>query len=414
MSEQDHKPGAVERVAARHVASMGKTGGEVRFIKDRGGDDKDWGWTPPGASERNIDPDYTFDAKNLKPLAQTLRAALMALGHIQTARTIFTKIRSQTISPDGNIGGKGYVLTVKDVRKLLSNCDEALSSVTDSIYDEMQAVHWHPQVQDSGGNPRERDDVKQIMDDVAEIRQSPENWAEGEEKEMDSDGGSKQARRKLAYGGYDDDRPSRHDIGSDPEDCPAEDLKAAAATFRHDALPLMKALYQGFRQRGWSVEAEEFTGYFQDRGYALDELQNVSFTVSGMASQKILIGNKEVVLDRGVSLVLNGLFEVGTVEVEVEKWDSPSGHGNDPDVRDWTVQAECPNGEPESLTMIWGATRLTYQATLAGMQKLLGDFDKHWLAASKVRSRLRRRRHADMNFEAAVTRVAARWIGRAQ
>lgn len=183
MSDGKHMTGAVDRVAARHVAALSKTAGEVRFIKDRGGDDKDWGWTPPGASERNIDPDYTFDAKNLKPLAQTLRAALMALGHIQTARTTFTKIRSQTISPDGNIGGKGYVLTVKDVRKLLSNCDEALSSVTDSIYDEMQAVHWHPDVQDSGGNPRERDDVKQIMDDVNEIRENPETWAEGEEAE---------------------------------------------------------------------------------------------------------------------------------------------------------------------------------------------------------------------------------------
>jgi len=396
---------------------MGKTAGEVRFIKDRGGDDKDWGWTPPGASERNIDPDYVFDAKNLKPLAQTLRAALMALGHIQTARTTFTKIRSQTISPDGNIGGKGYVLTIKDVRKLLSNCDEALSSVTDAIFDEMQAVHWHPAVSDSGGNPRERADVKQIMDDVDEIRGDPENWAEGEEQSMDSDGGSKQARRKLAwrereFNDY-DSAPSRYDL-ADPEDCPDADLKAAAATFRHAALPLMKALLQGFRQRGWAVGDDEFTGYLQDHSYSLDELQNVSFMVSGRAGQKMLIGNKEIVLDRDVYLVLNGVFEVGTTEVDVEKWDSPSGNGNDPDTREWTVQAECPDGEPESLTMIWGTTRLTYQATLAGMQKLLADFDKHWPAAAKVRSRLRRRRHADWNFEAAVTRVAARWIGRAQ
>lgn len=401
MSEKKHMQDAVDRVATRHVASMGKTAGEVRFIKDRGGDDKDWGWTPPGASERNIDPDYEFNAKNLKPLAQTLRAALMALGHIQTARTIFTKIRSQTISPDGNIGGKGYVLTVKDVRKLLSNCDEALSSVTDSIYDEMQAVHWHPKVTDSGGNPRERDDVKQIMDDVDEIRVNPENWAEGEEKAMESDGGSKQARRKLAYG----------DMEVPP--CPDRDLDEAAATFRHAALPLMKALLQGFKQRGWSVDADEFTGVLQDRAYSLDELQNVSFSVWGRASQKILQGNKEVILDRDVNLVLNGRFDVGTEEVTVEGWDSPSGLTSDPRLQDWSAQAECPTGEPESLSVTWGATTLRYQATLAGIQKVLGDFDKHWQAAAKVRSRLRRRRHADWAFEAAVTRVAARWIGRA-
>lgn len=203
MSHEETMKEAVERVTARHLAASRrtKTAGEVRFIKDRGGDDKDWGWVPPGASERAIDPDYKFDAKNLKPLAQTLRSALMALGHIQTARTTFTKIRSATISPDGNLGGKGYVLPIKDVRKLLSNCDEALSSLTDSIYDEMQATHWHPDVDDTGGNPRERDDVKQIMDDVDEIRTDPEDWAEEEEASLDGEGG-KQARSKTASDPY--------------------------------------------------------------------------------------------------------------------------------------------------------------------------------------------------------------------
>jgi len=183
---------AVDRVAARFVrASMrptrAKTAGEVRFIKDRGGDHNEWGWNPPNANERDIDPDYKFDAKNLKPVAATLRSALMALGHIQTARTTFTKIRSQRISPDGNIGGKGYVMPIKDIRKQLANCDEALSAVTDSLYDEMQAVHWHPDVDDSGGNPRERGEVKQIMDDVEEIREDPEEWAEGEEADGDGE-----------------------------------------------------------------------------------------------------------------------------------------------------------------------------------------------------------------------------------
>lgn len=200
MAKEQHMTGAsIDRVAARHSAARrGKTAGEVRFIKDRGGDDKDWGWNPPGASERNIDPDYKFNAKNLKPLAQTLRSALMALGHIQTARTTFTKIRSQTISPDGSLGGKGYVLPIKDIRKLLSNCDEALSALTDSIYDEMQAVHWHPDVDDTGGDPRARPEVQEIMDDVEGIRGNPEDWAEGEEEGMDDEGGGKQARSKTA------------------------------------------------------------------------------------------------------------------------------------------------------------------------------------------------------------------------
>jgi len=186
---------AVERVTARFVRAAlrptrSKTAGEVRFIKDRGGDHHEWGWNPPGSSERNIDPDYKFDGKNLEPLARTLRSVLMALGHIQTARTTFTKIKSQRISPDGNLGGKGYVMPVKDIRKQLSNCDEALSSIADTLDDEIKAIHWHPDVNDSGGDPRARSEVQQIMDDVDEIKEDPEDWAEGEEAEMDEGGPS--------------------------------------------------------------------------------------------------------------------------------------------------------------------------------------------------------------------------------
>ena len=193
MSEKQRAREAVSRVASRYMhsciqktAGRSKTAGEVRFIKDRGGDHGEWGWNPPGSSERQIDPDYAFEPRHLKPLAKTLRSALMALGHIQTARATFTRIRSQRISPDGNLGGRGYVMPIKDIRKQLANCDEALSAVTDTIYDEMQAVHWHPEVNDSGGNPRERQEVQQIMDDVDEIREDPEEWAENEEADMES------------------------------------------------------------------------------------------------------------------------------------------------------------------------------------------------------------------------------------
>lgn len=177
----------VARAATQRGFRM-RVAGEVRFIKDRGGDHNEWGWNPPGASERQIDPDYVFDPKNLDPLARVLRSTLMALGHIQTARTTFTKIKSQRVSPDGNLGGKGYVMPIKDIRKQFANCDEALSAISDCLYDEMQAIHWHPDVDDTGGNPRDRESVREIMDDVEEIRGDPEEWAEGEEAEMDTEG----------------------------------------------------------------------------------------------------------------------------------------------------------------------------------------------------------------------------------
>ena len=171
-----------ERLANKVASKFlrGKTAGEVRFIKDRGGDHSEWAWNPPGASDRVIDPEYEWVPSNLKPLAKVLRASLMAMGHVQSASTTFSKIKSQTVSPDGSLGGKGYVMTIKDIRKQLSNCVEALSSVTDTIYDELHAPHWKGPVE---RDPRARDGVNEIMNEVDQIREDPEEWAEEEEEE---------------------------------------------------------------------------------------------------------------------------------------------------------------------------------------------------------------------------------------
>ena len=188
---------SARRVAAKYTTRRVKTAGEVRFIKDRGGDKNEWGWGSPGPSEREILADFEFQPGKLKPLASTLRSALSALGFAQSAYTAFTKIKSATISPDGNLGGKGYIQKISDMRRQMMNVSEALSAFTDTLYDEIHAPHWNPAIEEQ--SPREREEVVNIMDDVDNIRENPEEWAEEEEAEMDGGAAGKQAfRRKTA------------------------------------------------------------------------------------------------------------------------------------------------------------------------------------------------------------------------
>lgn len=202
LSDQDFNA-AVERVASRYLASQGrtavrgKTAGEVRFIKDRGADKNEWGWGSPGPSERQITSDYEFNPTRLKPLAQCLRGTLAALGHAMSAYTTFTKIKSAQISPDGNLGGRGYIAKIADMRRQYMNVTEALSALSDTIYDEMNAPHWNPAV--AAQSPREREEVLEIMEDVEDIKGNPEGWAEDEEAEMDANGsGEKQKKTASA------------------------------------------------------------------------------------------------------------------------------------------------------------------------------------------------------------------------
>lgn len=171
----------------RRTAAMARTAGEVRFIKDRGSDKSEWGWGVPGPSQREMDPEFKFDPKHLKPLARSLRSALAALGHAMSAYTVFGKIKSALISPDGALGGRGYIQKIPDMRRQLMNVVEALSAFTDTVYDELHASHWDPSQNEPG--QRERGEVIEIMQDVEDIKTDPEGWAEGEEAEMDENGG---------------------------------------------------------------------------------------------------------------------------------------------------------------------------------------------------------------------------------
>lgn len=192
------------RVAAAYLAGgpRRKTAGEVRFIKDRGGDRNEWAWNTAPPSQREIGEDFQFDPRYLKPLAQTLRATLMALGHVSSAHTTFVKIKSSDVSPDGNLGGRGYIQKIPDMRRQFMNAVEALSSLADTLYDEIHAPHWDPNLQP--GN-REREEVQEILDVADTVRADPEGWAEEEEVEETAeaagDGGSagvtKMARGRL-------------------------------------------------------------------------------------------------------------------------------------------------------------------------------------------------------------------------
>lgn len=174
------KKSAASRVADRFLGvdtpGRVKTAGEVIFRKDRGGDKNEWAWGGIPPNKREMGETFKFNPKYIKPLAQTLRATLMALGHVSSAQSAFVKIKSADISPDGALGGKGYIQKITDMRRQYMNVAEALSALSDTLYDEMKAPHWNPSNKDV--DQREREEVQEIMQDAEEIREDPEEWAE--------------------------------------------------------------------------------------------------------------------------------------------------------------------------------------------------------------------------------------------
>lgn len=136
--------------------------------------------------KRAIPKDYDYDPKALKPLARMLWALSVSLGHAMTAHRQFTKLKSATISPDGLIGGRGYVMAVKDIRKALHDACEAISSVSDTIHDEIHAPHWRPKLADLEKNDRES--LERLVGDADKKLEEPEDDAEEEIDEAENEG----------------------------------------------------------------------------------------------------------------------------------------------------------------------------------------------------------------------------------
>ena len=165
-----------------------KTAGEVRFIKDHGDDSNAWAWGQHPPSQRNMDPNHTFNQKCNKNIAKVLRSTLSSLGHAMSAYSTFAKIKSRDISPDGNLGGRGYIMEIKAIRRQYMNVVEALSAMSDTLYDEITADHWKVE---------QNKILNQVMEEIEDIKDDPEGWAlETEEedyrpKQLDEDGNEK-------------------------------------------------------------------------------------------------------------------------------------------------------------------------------------------------------------------------------
>ena len=170
---------------ARQAAGMSRAAGEVRFIKDKPKDPNQWAWQDQPPQDRTIYPDYAFDPRKAKVLAKVLRATSASMGHAMSAYEAFSKLKSGDVSPDGNLGGKGYVQKIPDMRKAYMNVIEALSAMTDTLYDEVRAPHWTAISRQE--SPEDRAEVEQIVQDATQIKEDPEAWAEQEEAEMDEE-----------------------------------------------------------------------------------------------------------------------------------------------------------------------------------------------------------------------------------
>lgn len=160
------------------------------FPFEKEGDGMGGGGPPPdmGGGEggrRNIPKDHPYDQRSLKPLAKALWASSVSMGHALTAYRYLSRLKSSTISPDGMLGGRGYIQKMDEMRKKLHSACEALSSITDTMFDEITAPHWKSRLAQLDENDAE--DVERFVEESKAILENPEEDAEEEAKQIEEE-----------------------------------------------------------------------------------------------------------------------------------------------------------------------------------------------------------------------------------
>jgi hypothetical protein len=138
----------------------------------------------PSGGQRNIPKGHDFDARALKPLSRALFSASVSLGHAVTAYKEFARVKSSSVSPDGMLGGRGYVMKVKEIRGQIQQACELLSAVTDTLYDEVTAPHWKPKVAELSEN--EAEDIDELVGEAGRALEDPESVGQKNLDEVES------------------------------------------------------------------------------------------------------------------------------------------------------------------------------------------------------------------------------------
>lgn len=180
---------------------------------------------PNGPANRQIPKDHKYDPKSLKPMAKMLWAMSVSLGHALQAYRLFNRVKSSTVSPDGMLGGRGYIMKVTELRQKLYDAVEALSAVSDTVHDELNAPHWKPKIGELSSEDFES--IEKLIGESENMLDNSEEEVDEEEAEAEKSGKPSASWVKKMKGDDKDDKGPASDLpsGGDSKTVPGKKPK---------------------------------------------------------------------------------------------------------------------------------------------------------------------------------------------
>jgi len=118
---------------------------------------------------REIPEDFKYNKKKLKHLQRVLHNVNVSLGTLVSALAEISRVKGRDISPDGLLGGLGYIIPLHDLKQSIINSVHALGDISDCLADELTNPRW---------NAEDDPEVKKVVQEKEKIEEQVEEQIE--------------------------------------------------------------------------------------------------------------------------------------------------------------------------------------------------------------------------------------------
>lgn len=132
---------------------------------------KDKKTSAKGDVRRELDG-FEYDKSKAKILKDVLHNVNVSLGTLMAAMKQLSMLRGSDVTPDGKIGGRGFIMEFKDVKQGINESVGTLSDITDSIADELKNPGWGLKDSEVKKLKKEQEKAEEIEEEVEEMAES--------------------------------------------------------------------------------------------------------------------------------------------------------------------------------------------------------------------------------------------------
>jgi hypothetical protein len=107
----------------------------------------------------------------------------VALGTLTSSLNEFSRVKGPDISPDGRLGGMGYIMALTDIKQTINSTVHNLSNIADCLADELTNPKWNvADEKETKDLIKEKDKAVEKVDEVSDDI-NPDDLTTNEEPE---------------------------------------------------------------------------------------------------------------------------------------------------------------------------------------------------------------------------------------